>query len=52
MTLSGNIMPWLKFGNTMLFLLPEHQFAFITAGVRHGFEATYGPALILFIEVE
>ena len=45
-------MPWLKFGITILFLLPEHQFAFITAGVRRGFEATYGPALILFIEVE
>jgi quercetin dioxygenase-like cupin family protein len=34
------------------FLLPEHQFVFIPAGVRHGFEASNGPALILFIEVE
>ena len=49
MTISGSIS--VEAGDTE-FLLPEHQFAFIPAGVRHGFEATNGPALVLFIEVE
>jgi quercetin dioxygenase-like cupin family protein len=49
LTISGSIT--VEAGNTT-FLLPEHQFAFIPAGVSHGFEASHGPALVLFIEVE
>ena len=49
LTISGSIN--VEAGDTK-FLLPEHQFAFIPAGVSHGFEASDGPALLLFIEVE
>jgi hypothetical protein len=49
LTISGSIS--VETGNINL-LLPEHQFVFIPAGVRHRFEATNGPALVLFIEVE
>jgi quercetin dioxygenase-like cupin family protein len=32
-------------------VLPEHEYAFIPAGVPHGFKATDGPVHILFIKI-
>ena len=50
LTISGSITIQSS-GNTRL-ALPEHQYAFVPAGVSHGFNATTdGPVRLLFIEI-
>jgi quercetin dioxygenase-like cupin family protein len=50
LTISGSITIQSS-GNTTL-ALPEHQYAFVPAGVSHGFKATTdGPVRLLFIEI-
>lgn len=48
LAISGSLV--IKSGNKET-LLPEHEHAFIPAGVQHGFEAPDGPARVLFIEI-